>query len=44
MNADADGNLWVALENSFHIGRFQYQNQTVAHVSAPRQYRFWGNP
>ena len=22
MNADADGNLWVALENSFHIGRF----------------------
>lgn len=22
MNADADGNLWIALENSFHIGRF----------------------
>ncbi len=22
MNADADGNLWVALENSFYIGRF----------------------
>ena len=22
MNADADGNLWIALENSFYIGRF----------------------
>jgi virginiamycin B lyase len=22
MNADAEGNLWIALENSFHIGRF----------------------
>ena len=35
MNSDAEGNLWIALENSFHIGRFNTRTHAWRRYAPP---------
>ncbi len=35
MNSDAEGNLWIALENSFHIGRFNTRTHEWRRYAPP---------
>ena len=40
INADPDGNLWVALENSFHIGHFNTKTRTWRLYPPPKGTEF----